>query len=283
MTKQTNFTQKIRDIETPIYNCIGNHETFRGEEIETGEYLHNRYISRLNNIHTDGKGYYYVDFNECNLRLIVLNNYENEQSGREHRCQYELKQEQCEWLINVLKECEQNDVGVIIASHEADEPVIPGSNECGFCQRTEPNPWGVTPKRCHIVADIVDSFKHGKAFKRKYFWENSGNKVEIECNFQKESEFICYMNGHRHGDYIGYLPSYPDQLSLGLTCSGCFPKGYHNIGDEVSDLPRIINTVSEDAVNFYVLDRNNKTLSVVRIGAYINDLFEERMVAKYCY
>lgn len=91
------------------------------------------------------------------------------------------------------------------------------------------------------------------------------------------------MNGHRHGDYIGYLPSYPNQLSLGMTCSGCFPEGYHNIGDEISDLPRIPDTISEDAINFYVLDRKSKTVSVVRMGAYVNDLFEERLAAKFSY
>jgi hypothetical protein len=63
-----------------------------------------------------------------------------------------------------------------------------------------------------------------------------------------------------------------------MTCSGCFPPNYHNIGDECSDLPRIPGTISEDAVNFYVIDRENKKISIIRVGATVNDLMEKRVV-----
>lgn len=169
-----------------------------------------------------------------------------------------------------------------IAAHEGDDPVNPASNNQGFCQRFKPCPWGMPKDRCHIIADIVDAFKKGKRLERQYT-VNSGKTVDISCEFEKQSEFICYLNGHRHGDYVGYLPSYQDQLSLGVTCAGCFPEGYHNIGEETSDLPRIPETVTEDAVNFYVLDRERRTVSVIRMGASVNDLFEERIAAKYNY
>lgn len=279
------FFEKTVNINIPVYNCIGNHETFRGEEVLTNEFLHNRYIKPLKNIHSLGKGYYYTDFEEHNIRMIVLNVYENEKtSDRTMRDKYEISRQQCEWLIDVLKDCEKKDMGVIIAAHEADEPVTPGSNNYGFCQRVEPHPWGKGESHsCNIIADIVDAFKNGKKFDKKYEWKFSGNTFDIHCEFEKKSEFICYINGHRHGDYIGYLPSYPEQLSLGMTCSGCFPEGYHNIGDEVSDLTRIPETVSEDAVNFYVLDRQKRTVSVIRIGASVNDMLEERISAKFNY
>ena len=105
----------------------------------------------------------------------------------------------------------------------------------------------------------------------------------MDCTFEKASEFICYLNGHLHGDYIGYLPTHPKQLSCGMTCSGCHPADYHNIGDEVSDLPRIPHTVSEDAVNFYVIDREKKELTVVRVGASVNDQLQQRLAERYSY
>ena len=279
------FFNRINECDIPVYNCLGNHETFRGQEVLKNEYLHDRYIKPLKNINTTGKGYYYTDFTEQKIRLIVLNDYENDAVETYNDRKYELMQEQCSWLAKVLKDCEEKELGVIIAAHEADEAVIPGSNGKGFCQRAEPHPWGVPMPNnsCNIAADLVDAFQNGKVLKREYVWKKSGNKVKIECEFTKKSEFICWMNGHRHGDYIGYLPSYPNQLSLGMTCSGCFPEGYHNIGDEISDLPRIPDTISEDAINFYVLDRKSKTVSVVRMGAYVNDLFEERLAAKFSY
>lgn len=277
------FRYKAKNVETPIYNCIGNHETFRGNEVLSNEFLHERYIKPLKDIHSEDRGYYYVDFEEQNLRLVVLNDYENDGWEVHWDRGYEILQKQCDWLCGVLKECEQKKLGVIIASHECDEPIVPGSNDIGFCQRTEPYPWGHPTPHCHIVADIVDAFKNAKKLEKSYKWEKSGNTVEVLCSFEEKNEFICYLNGHRHGDYAGYLPSYPDQLSLGMTCSGCFPAGYHNIGDEISDLPRIPGTLSEDAVNMCVLDREKRTVSVVRFGAYVNDRFEERIAAKFNY
>ena len=43
-------------------------------------------------------------------------------------------------------------------------------------------------------------------------------------------------------------------------------------------MPRIPGTISEDAVNFCVIDREKKTVSIVRIGASVNDLMELRRV-----
>ena len=55
------------------------------------------------------------------------------------------------------------------------------------------------------------------------------------------------------------------------------------LGEEISDLPRIPGTVSEDAINFYTIDRENKELTIVRLGANINDELKQRIAAKYSY
>ena len=51
-----------------------------------------------------------------------------------------------------------------------------------------------------------------------------------------------------------------------------------DMAHRIKYLPRIPGTVSEDAVNFYVIDREKKTLSIVRVGASVNDLMETRRV-----
>lgn len=273
------FYELTRDTNAPVYNVIGNHETFMGKEKTSREYLDARFISPLSGTFGEGKCYYGVDFD--GLRLIALNDYDNETP--EFRDSYELGQEQVDWLVRVLEDCDKKGIAVIIAGHESDEVVPPASNDKGFCQRVEPYPWGIPkPRECTLVADLIDAFKKGGSVEREYEWR-SGNKVEVKAKFTRKNEFVCHLSGHRHGDYIGYLPSYPDQLSACVTCTGCFPAGYHNIGDEVSDLPRIPGTISEDAINFYVIDRENGTLTAVRFGSRVNDLFESRLVAKYKY
>lgn len=274
------FYEGIKNSTVPILNCIGNHDTFNNKGFVARKELDRRYIQPLHGIcDADQRCYYFVDFEKEKLRLIVLNPYDDDASEA-----FYISQKQCDWLIHTLKESAEKEYGVLIAGHEMDERVLEGSNQQGFCQRYAPSPWGYPKARPSIIADIVDAFQHGKRLKKSYHWWNASLlNTEVDCCFEKKGEFIFYMCGHYHGDYVGYLQSYPDQLSCWMTCSGCFPEGYHNIGEECSDLPRIPGTVSEDAVNFYVIDRKKKTVTAVRFGASVNDLMEERMCAVYSY
>ena len=274
------FFDGIKDFPIPIYNCIGNHDTFSDSGQHKRKYLYERFIKPLKGIQgSSGKCYYYVDFDEKKVRLIVLNDYDNEQDGV---CA--ILQEQCDWLIGVLKEAAEKQYGVIIAAHESQEEVDTLEKRGKFCQRYNVHPWKKPLPKPLVIPDIVDAFRNGKTLKKSYeWWYSCTERIHIDCSFQKRGEFICYLCGHRHSDWIGYLQSYPDQLSMTMTCSGCFPPEYHNIGEEVSDLPRIPGTVTEDAVNFYIIDRIKKTIAVVRVGACVNDLFEERLYEIYKY
>lgn len=278
--------EKTKDKKYKFFNCIGNHDTFAGEDSLSVEWTHDNLVKPLKDIKGDnGRGYYYSDFEDYNLRLIVLNNYEYYEDGLHFsiRDKYYITKKQSEWLINLLKDASEKEIGVIIASHETDEKVPYGANDFGFCQRFVPAPWGKAKQNPTIIADIVDAFKHGKHLKQTYDFELVEKAVEIDVNFDKCGEFICYLTGHRHSDIVGYLPSYPDQLAICMTCSGCQPEGYHNIGEEISDLPRIPDTVSEDAINFYTIDRKNKEVAIVRVGACVTDNFKLRRAVKLKY
>ncbi len=262
-----------RRSRTPLYNCIGNHETFRGSEKPSNEELHELLISPLRNIVSpNGRGYYHVDFETHKIRLIVVNDYDFDapDSGK-LRESYTISQTQCEWLAETLKDASEKGYGVIIAAHESDIPIPAGSDSNPFCQRFEPYPWSLPTPHEHIIADIVEAFRTGGRVKLDFAWRASGLPVKLDVSFDKPGEFICYLNGHRHGDYVGYLPGFKGQLSIGMPCSGCFPEGYHNIGEEISDLPRIPDTVTEDCINFYTLDREARAISIVRLGAAVND------------
>ena len=275
------FFEGIKELNVPVYNSIGNHETFDNNGTLINEYLHKRYIAPMKNIYCNAeKGWYYSDFENHKLRLVVLNPYEYFHENFRIRDRMAFLQEQCNWLIDTLKDASKKEYAVIIASHEFAENIPAAANDFGFCQRFMPHPWSPPKERKpnYIIEDIVDAFKHGKTLKKEYNCEVSGETVSIDCSFECCGEFICYIGGHYHGDYVGYLPYHNDQLSITMTCSGCFPPNYHNIGDECSDLPRIPGTVSEDAVNFYVIDREKKIITIVRVGASVNDIMEKRIV-----
>lgn len=272
------FYRGIQEFPIPVYNCIGNHDTFSDSGQMMREQLYERYIRPLKNICcADRKCYYHADFPEKRMRLVVLNDYDYEDD------QCAILQEQCDWLIGTLQEAADREYGVIVAEHEAhDEVDVSGGGR--FCQRYVVRPWGAPLPRPLVVPDIVHAFRQGTSLRKDYkWWKVCEEQVHVDCSFSRPGEFICYLNGHAHADLAGYLRSYPDQLTMTMTCSGCLPPAYHNIGEEMSDLPRIPGTVTEDAVNFYIVDRRKRTLTAVRAGAYVNDRLEERLYQVYAY
>lgn len=290
----------------PAYICIGNHDTFmdkpstilprhecgvllRNEDgvSLTNEYLHQVFVEEMKNIQgdTDKAGYFYVDFEKRGVRLIVLNDYEYYHENCKIRNKYTILEKQANWLIQVLKDAASKEYGVIIADHEGPGKVKMGENS--FCQREEPHPWGIpkfdTPST-DILCDIVDAYKHAKTLHSKYHFETSNQTVTVNCTFDKPGEFIAYLSGHRHGDYVGYLEKYPDQLSLNMTTSCCDLRYYQNsVGETASDLPRIPGTVSEDCINFYIIDREKKQVTIVRAGACVNDELNQRLFERLAY
>ena len=286
------FYDMTASSEIPVYNTIGNHDTFHDAAVKTDQHqndintnreLYDMFVSPLKGITCSGTPYYYVDFEKEKLRMIALSPYDNECEEYCVRDKYAVLQRQADWLIETLESAQEQGYGVIIAAHEIAEPVKAGDNNYGFCQRY--SPWGTPENNPHtqVVEDIVDAFLCGGEVKGNYGYPNVEETVTVDYKFKKGGEFICYLAGHRHGDYAGYLPKHPKQLCLWMTCSCCFPAGRYNFGEEASDLPRIPGTVSEDAVNFCVIDRKRRTVTIIRMGASVNDLLEERIAARFRY
>ena len=299
----TTFSQ----LPIPAYTCIGNHDTFTDapgtilKKHESGvllrnengpalpnEYLHQVFIDEMKNVKgdEDKQGYFYVDFKEQGIRIICLNDYQYYHEDTKIRDKYAILESQINWLIALLKDASEQNLGVIIADHEGPGPIKMGENP--FCQRGFVYAWSPPPKKedenPQIIADIVDAFKHAKSLKKEYFYKASEQRVKINCTFEKEGDFICYMSGHYHADFVGYLEKYPDQLSLQMPASCCdLPHYFNAVGETDSDLPRIPGTISEDCINFYVIDKEKREISIIRAGACINDEFKQRMATKLLY
>lgn len=279
------FYRGVKSSAVPIFNTVGNHDTFRNEGTLTEKELYEHYAAPLSGIVCDEKPYYCVDFEKDALRLIVLCPYDHfdEQPGL--RDKYTIGDEQARFLCRTLSEAREKNLGVLIAMHELSDFPSLDAPRSSFCQRFHPYPWGGPSEQPdpYIVEDIVGAFIRGGKIDKTYTYPRTGESVSVHYTFSGKGEFIAYLTGHVHGDYCGYLKHHPEQLFFAMTCSGCLPEGYHNIGEEISDLPRIPDTVTEDALNAYVIDREEKTVSVIRYGALINDLGEMRIFEKFRY
>ena len=246
-----------------ILQVVGNHDRGHqaGDTLLTDEEL----VAKFDITTNTGMMYYYRDFGD--YRIIVLNQFE-----ADVRSQYKYSEDELTWLLSTLDNSITANKHVIIACHMAD--TFPVSNNIGFYQRY--NRWlnNYPPMQSGIEA-VIDAFKRGTSVTATV----SG--ISISHTFSASGDFLCWMCGHYHGDYIGYSQTYPDQLYLMGNCGVCTSPFKGNMGETNSDLARVSGTPTEDCFNIYSFDLANRLVKVARIGANVNDRMTERKMAVY--
>lgn len=251
------------DGDVEILQVVGNHDAGHqsGDTLLTDEEL----VAKFGITTNTGKMYYYKDFGD--YRIIVLNQFEGSTKGT-----YEYSSAELTWLLSVLDSSIAANKHVIIASHIAD--TFPVSNNTGFYQRY--NRWlnKYPPMQSGIEA-VIDAFKRGTSV------STTVSGISVNHTFSASGDFLCWICGHYHGDYIGYSETYPDQLYLMGNCGACTSPFKGNMGETNSDLARISGTPTEDCFNIYSFDLANRLVKVARIGANVNDMMTERKMAVY--
>lgn len=268
----------------PVLNVIGNHDAGQQNNttpsldyVSSDVQLYNKaiapYVSgwgvtQPTDAATLGKSYYYKDFTDEKIRLIVLNEFETNYEidpnnpnkllySREYRA---VHQAQVDWLISVLGST-PNDYGVVVAYHQPDDDISNDGNpfvSIDLVGRQIANIYSATrdwlPRILNAFATkTADSFT---------FAQTGAVVGTINVSFDftaTQAEFICILNGHTHRDIIGRLTDYPALLIL---CVGA-----DNLLYTSNFCPRAEGTPSEDLFNVVNIDRNRKTIKIIRIGS----------------
>ena len=124
-----------------------------------------------------------------------------------------------------------------------------------------------------LLTDLIDAFMMKTTINDSYSEGNGATPINVVADFSglnEGVEFIAHVSGHMHADSIAYLPGAASkQLMLNITCATASygAKGGYAYLADVSDLSRNGTDSSQDAVNAYVIDRQQKSIQVVRIGA----------------
>ena len=219
------------------------------------------------------KTYYHVDFDEADLRVIVLNIYEPRHPGYQN-C---ITKDQIDWFIETLADTPAG-YGVIVVAHCSEKLIEKDNSYPNFYSDNAPSDW--TTRFDNItgnpISTIVDAFISGTSITGSYTQEindteNPSTTVEVTVNYSADftskntgAEFIAYINGHTHYDMIGYLSDTTNtQLSLNITHGA--GGQYYNSQD---DIPRGNGRGSvQDAFNLYAIDRTAGKVIVCRIGS----------------
>lgn len=280
------FINDVADKHTSmVLPCTGNHDCLHLYTAQEQRAQIVGYLMDKNNVVTnpleDYPTYFYKDIDDKNIRIISVNLYEG--NHEDYKCNFTEKQ--ANWFISSLASTPAN-YGVIVMLHSPeDKPnVISGFDK--FYQNKYAYPLGfqsgITGKP---FSKIIDAFISKTTATITY----TSNSVEITVNpdfrnINSGVEFITYVAGHEHVDWVGVVPDTVNrQLVLNVTCTCiCGPSG-DPYGANLSDLPRDGIGSTQDAFNIYGIDRVNGSVRIARVGSNINYMGIERkfMIVQY--
>lgn len=267
---------------TPIYICMGNHDSGKFGDFATAQEQYNavmKYLIDKNECITpageDYPTYYYKDFTNKRIRLIVLNSYEE---GRKYatstNCYY--TKDQIDWFIATLAATPAN-YGVILMYHSPESEIAKDVNRGSFYQDSVASDYQSDSIVGNPIVKIVDAFITKSAVSDSFTQTNNSDQT-ITINYSADFsainagvEFVAHICGHEHCDFIGYYANASSrQLVLNVTC-GCCLYGEDYLGlAHLSDLPRGGIGVTQDSFNMYAIDRARGVVKVARIGANTN-------------
>lgn len=187
-----------------------------------------------------------VKFKVDGIRLIVLdectyadlvekNNKEDDKADRITEAQ-QYEEAQYSWFVDALRIAYNNKYAVIVAGHFG-RKITPFDTESGFvnAQKTlsTANYTTIPERYLQAVDDAID----------------------------EGLEFICWMGGHVHEDYLGYVEAHPRQALMCVTTAAM------RLDTAQSGEPsRIMGTKTQDAFNIVSFDTYYHKIKMLRVG-----------------
>lgn len=246
-----------------IINIIGNHDCWKGHltwsETDipydaTAEDAYRvfiaPYVSAWNVVQPDGVNkksseyyracYFYKDYPGSNVRFIALDalHYDDVQDS---------------WFAGVLEDAGQKGLTVIAAQHYYSQTGLE-SIDSGFSTQSGIAACG-DPDRPQIecMRELAFSTLDG-------FIDNGGT-------------FVCWLSGHDHEDYIGYVGGHSRQLQILVDKAGDKDVYMHE--------DRTPGTVNQDSFNLVTVNPSKNLLTIQRIGCTIGPMMRSKKL--FCY
>lgn len=229
-----------------VYGTKGNHDiTIRASASETTGWtapqsaiynILNRKNERLIDNGINNKSYYYFDNKIQKVRFIVLDQYEDVQSGETTYwgTKSKFSQEQLDWLIN--EALNVDGYTLVVFTHSPSDSSM---------QYYSP------------YLDVVQKLLVAVNNKQHFTYNQNGLLADVD--FSKTTNTIaCHLSGHAHID-----ETHVDNgvLSIGVLCDAAY-----NDDPQYKDKPRTKGTINEQAFDVVSLDTTSRTIKLVRIG-----------------
>lgn len=181
--------------------------------------------------------YYYKDYSTAKVRLIVLD-----------ALHYDLSQDT--WFANTLESARTANLRVVAVTHYPSQTGLAGIN-CTFNSITQTIGSVATPPAGTQIERMPES-----AFEA------------VDTFIANGGEFVCWLSGHTHEDFIGTVNNHTDQIQVIISCA--------NTSNRYSDCARTKNTKSQDLFNVFTIDTKSKLIKIIRVGSTMDKFMRKR-------
>ncbi|EOU1916032.1 hypothetical protein F6J61_13990 [Clostridium perfringens] len=260
-----NFKDRFED-RSNLFITLGNHDDNSNykdfSKVITHEEMKKLMFSDMQDV-TFGNGlYYYKDFHNYKIRLIVLNSEDIPEYdiSMKYKGQwdYAFSNDQLNWVAHTAL---NTDYKIIFCSHT---PML--QNVEGF---------DLAIRNSEAMLGIMKAYTTGTSYSSS---NNTGDfKYNVSVDYNKKGTIVCCLFGHVHADNIVYK----DNIAhISTTCSNCS----YRYGS--SRVENATGTVNEIALDFLTV-RNNMGF-LTRFGAgsdrsftYVNNTKESKKEKSY--
>lgn len=277
-----------KEVGIHVTFAMGNHEaqgltaaadvmftTYLSNDAERLDYL------KASSTVTD-RGYYYYDISSKKIRIIVLDQYDGGVYGGQGKGG-RISQGQIDFFISALSNTPA-DYGIIVVMHSQEDAITMPNDYAKFISSRSSSyaSSGFYVDSSRPIKKIVDAFisrgTYSGSFSQTYL--SASETVTVSADFSSvdsSTEFICYLTGHRHRDFVGYLNNTTNkQLDIQVTSGNALVcTGQYAFSGE-DDLPRFGIGATQDAFNIYAIDRAHKEIRIMRVGSSLNYEFRQR-------
>lgn len=223
-----------------ILNTIGNHDTYISGVSwiaktmkESYDAYMKPYIANWNVSYTPDKTYYYKDYSNSKVRLIVLDIMHQEI-------------DQLQWFKNVLASALTSNLDVIVAAHSrASWKYVPLNTN-----------WD---DAIHIPSYKDDTYTDTSA---SDYPQNLADEYAIAVDefIDNGGYFIAWLHGHTHFKMFAHLADHQRQLNIAVSNASTPAFAWTYVW------ARIVGTKSEDDFNVVGIDTDSKVIRIVKVG-----------------
>lgn len=215
-----------------ILDCIGNHDAYNGTDgsalfpvSDANEIFMSQWKDRYENWNA-----VFPSNSDGNKVCYYHKDYPDSSLRLVVLDEYHVTDSQKEWFKNILTEAKEMGFSVVVASHSVPDNI--DIIECGFSEIPQRGRDYTT--RTSWAADTIDEFI------------NNGG------------DFVSWLCGHMHRDFVGVAKNHPNQTIIVETAARMYMYGTNDFRKQY--------TQTQDAFTVLTIDTENKLIKMIRIG-----------------